>query len=98
MKQKIKLRESELKQMIAESMKRVLRETAETEDNTYETDDDYYESFYKNVLEANASLYRALSFCGDNMKSDILVKNIRKAFQYTNETAYYIEQRRKKKL
>ena len=94
MKRTIKLRETELKQMIAESVNNILKE----QDGTYETDDDYYESFYKNVLEANESLYRALSFCGDNMKSDILVKNIRKAFQYTNETAYYIEQRRKKKL
>ena len=86
--------ESNIHKIVKESIKNILKE----QDGTYETDDDYYESFYKNVLAANESLYRALSFCGDNMKSDILVKNIRKAFQYTNETAYYIEQRRKKKL
>lgn len=87
------MNESNIHKIVKESIKNILKE----QDGTYETVDDYYESFYKNVLEANASLYRALSFCGDNMKSDILVKKIRKAFQYTNETAYFIEQRRKNK-
>jgi len=92
MKNRIRITESDLHKIVKESVNRILTE----QNGTYETTDDYYESFYKNVLEANASLYRALSFCGDDMKSDILVKNIRKAFKYTNEASYYIEQRKRK--
>lgn len=88
----IRLTEGDLHRIVKESVNNVLTE----HDGTYETIDDYYESFYENVLQANAALYRALSFCGEDMKKDALVKRARKAFQITNDMAYFIEQRRNK--
>lgn len=92
MKQAVRLSETNLERMISESIRKVLNESG----GSYDSVDDYWESFYKNVYEANEALYRALSFCGDDMKSDYLVKQIKKAFKITNEVAYYIGERKKK--
>lgn len=74
-----------LKQIIKESVRSVIRESDERSE--------YYDHFYTNVQEAEEALERALSFCGQEMSSDILVKRIRKAYELINNVVYFIRQR-----
>ena len=74
-----------LKQIIIESVRSVIRESNERSE--------YYDHFYTNVQEAEEALERALSFCGQEMSSDILVKRIRKAYELINNVVYFIRQR-----
>lgn len=74
-----------LKQIIKESVRSVIRESNERSE--------YYDHFYTNVQEAEEALERALSFCGQEMSSDILVKRIRKAYELINNVVYFIRQR-----
>lgn len=74
-----------LNRIIKESVRSVIRE--------FDNKNEYYEHFYTKVQEAEEALYRALSFCGQEMSSDILVKRIRKAYDIINEVVYFIRQR-----
>ena len=74
-----------LKQIIKESVRSVIRESDERSE--------YYDHFYTNVQEAEEALECALSFCGQEMSSDILVKRIRKAYELINNVVYFIRQR-----
>lgn len=77
--------ETYLNRIIKESVRNVMRETNER--------NEYYDHFYANVQEAEEALERALSFCGQEMNSDILVKRIRKAYELINNVVYFIRQR-----
>ena len=88
----MRLKENKLNQIIKQSVKKVLNEA----DRTYETQEDYYETFYEYMLKANDALHSALSFCGSEMGKDPIVKNARKAFDLLNWCAYFIQQRRQR--
>ena len=82
----VRLTESDLHRIVKGSMNKVLHESQPSEldsNGAFTSEEDYWNEFYRNVKEANAALYRALSFCGGEMNKDVLVKNIRKAFKMT---------------
>ena len=82
------LNERKLDNIIKNAMDRAINESISNEE--------YIQNFERNVFEANASLYRALTFFNDP-KQEPLVRQIKKAFELTNEASYFLEQRRKRK-
>ena len=56
---------------------------------------DYKQMFYENVFKAKQYIEQALSFVDTTTEKDILVKQIRKAYDIINEVSYFINQRMK---
>ena len=82
---KYRLTEDNLRTIIQNEVQRSINEAVSNEE--------YMENFKRNVFEANECLYRALTFFNDP-KDEPLVKQIRKAFELTNEATYFLKRRK----
>ena len=80
-----KLTEDILRNMVQNEVRRAINESMGNKE--------YVENFKRNVFEANQCLYRALSFFNDP-KEEPLVRQIKKAFELTNDATYYLERRK----
>lgn len=80
-----KLTEDILRNMVQNEVRRAINESMGNKE--------YVENFKRNVFEANQCLYRALSFFNDP-KEEPLVRQIKRAFELTNDAAYYLERRK----
>ena len=83
--EKYRFMENKLRTVIQNEVKRSINEAVSNEE--------YMENFKRNVFEANQCLYRALTFFNDP-KDEPLVRQIRKAFELTNEASYFLERRK----
>lgn len=78
MKRRYRLTEDKLKDIVRNAINEAMSK------------EEYRENFKRNVFEANQCLYRALTFFNDP-KEEPLVTQIKKAFELTNDVAYYLE-------